>query len=108
MLVLVSDWALLVGAVMPIAVGIITKQVAQPAIKATALLLLDAVGGLLIQWLTTPEGFDLRSAVVTAVVTLITSVGTYYGWIKHTIGPVINAKTARFGIGNSSTGIRAV
>lgn len=103
MIINISQWALLAGAVMPVVVGIITKEVASPSIKATTLLVLDALSGVLFQWLATPEGFNVQNAVVTALATLITSVGTYYGWVKHTVAPVVNIATARFGLGPSSS-----
>jgi len=95
----ITQWALLVGAVMPLLVGIITKQVANAAVKATTLLVLNAINGILTDWFATPSGFDLKGAVVNALAGLVVSVGTYFGFYRYTISPALNRATAAIGFG---------
>lgn len=97
-----SQWALLFGALMPVIVGIVTKQVAQPAVKATTLLVLNAVNGILVDWFATPTGFDFKGAIVNALAGLVTSVGMYYGFLKQTNNLGINVITADFGYGGNT------
>lgn len=94
-----SQWALLFGALMPVIVGIITKKVAQPAVKATTLLVLNAVNGVLVSFFAMPDGFDWKGAVVNALAGLVTSVGTYYGFLKQTNNLGLNTVTADIGFG---------
>lgn len=97
-----SQWALLFGALMPVVVGIITKKVAQPAVKATTLLVLNAINGVLVDWFATPTGFDLKGAIVNALAGLVTSVGMYYGFLKQTNNLGLNVVTADFGYGGGN------
>lgn len=102
MIVTLSQWALLFGAVMPIVVGVVTKANASAATKATVLLVLDAVSGVLTDWFASPNGFDWSGALTTALAALVTSVGTYYGFLKHTNNLGLNTATARFGLGGKA------
>jgi Kef-type K+ transport system membrane component KefB len=95
----VSQWALLFGAVMPMVVGLITKANASANVKAVALLVLNAINGVLTEYFATPDGFDWRNALVSAMAALITSVATYYGFLKHNGNLGLNKATARFGVG---------
>ena len=95
----VSQWALLFGAVMPMLVGVITKANASANVKAVTLLVLNAVNGVLTEYFATPDGFDWRNAIVTALAALITSVATYYGFLKHNDNLGLNRATATFGLG---------
>lgn len=95
----VSQWALLFGALMPMLVGIITKANASPNTKAVTLLVLNAVNGVLTEYFATPDGFDWRNALVSALAALVTSVATYYGFLKHNDNLGLNKATAKFGIG---------
>lgn len=97
-----SQWALLFGAIMPILVGIVTKKVARPAVKATTLLVLNAVNGVLVDFFATPDGFDFKGAIVNALAGLVTSVGTYYGFLKQTGNLGLNNATADFGYGGGN------
>lgn len=99
MLLNVSQWALLFGAVMPMLVGIITKANASPNTKAVTLLVLNAITGVLTEYFATPDGFDWRNALVSAVAALITSVATYYGFLKHNGNLGLNKATATIGFG---------
>jgi hypothetical protein len=95
----VSQWALLFGAVMPMLVGVITKANASANTKAVTLLVLNALNGLLTEYFATPDAFDWRNAGVSALAGLITSVATYYGFLKHNDNLGLNRATATFGIG---------
>jgi len=98
----VSQWALLVGALMPMLVGLITKANASANTKAVTLLVLDALNGVLTEFFATPDGFDWRNALVSALAGLITSVATYYGFFKHNGNLGLNKATATFGFGTRS------
>ena len=103
----VSQWALLFGAIMPMLVGIVTKAHASANLKATVLLVLDAVGGVLAEYFATPDNFDWRNACVSALAALITSVATYYGFLKHNDNLGLNRVTATFGLGSKADYDRA-
>ncbi len=103
----VSQWALLFGAVMPMLVGLITKANASANTKAVVLLVLNAINGVLTEYWATPDGFDWRNAIVTALAALITSVATYYGFLKHNDNLGLNRATARFGLGGQADYDRA-
>lgn len=94
-----SQWALLFGVIMPLVVGIVTKKVAHPGVKALTLFVLNAVNGVLTDFFATPNGFDWKGAAINALAGLLTSIGLYYGLYEHTIAPKIADATARFGIG---------
>lgn len=100
-----TQWSILFGALMPLLVGIVTKKVANPGVKATTLLVLNALNGVFTDWFATPNGFDWSGAIVNAIAGLIVSVGLYYGFWKDTLSPVLNEATKRFGIGPSSAGV---
>jgi hypothetical protein len=99
MVVNLAQWALLFAAFMPVLVGLATKANASPALKAVTLLALDAVNGVLTDWFTTPNGFDWGGALTTTVAAFVTSVAAYYGLLKHTVSPALNAATATMGLG---------
>lgn len=103
----VSQWALLFGAIMPMLVGLITKANASANTKAVTLLVLDALNGVLTEYFATPDGFDWRNAIVGALAALITSVATYYGFLKHNGNLGLNKATATFGLGSKSDYERA-
>lgn len=94
-----SQWALLFGAIMPMIVGIITNKVAQPRVKAVTLLVLNAVNGVLVAFFAVPDGFDWKAALVNALAGLVTSVGTYYGFLKQTNNLGLSTVTADIGFG---------
>jgi hypothetical protein len=97
-----TQWALLFGALMPLVVGIVTKKVANASVKATTLLVLNAINGIFTDWFATPNGFDWKGAIVNALAGLITSVGMYYGFLKHNENLGLNVVTANFGMGGGS------
>lgn len=97
----IGQWAALIGVVIPVLVGIITKANASAALKAVTLLFLEGLNGVLVEWVATPGGFDWRGALFGAFIAWISGVAAYYGLLRHTVTlPVANA-TARFGLGGS-------
>lgn len=99
MVISLSQWALLFGAVMPVLVGLVTKANASANVKATTLLVLNAINGVLTEFFEAPDGFDWRGALVNALAALVTSVATYYGFLKHNGNLGLNRATAHVGIG---------
>lgn len=102
-----TQWALLFGAVMPILVGLITRANASANTKAVTLLVLNAINGVLTDFFATPNGFDWKGALVNTLAALVTSVGTYYGFLKHNDNLGLNRATATFGLGTRSDYDRA-
>lgn len=78
---------LLAGIVLPLIVGLVTKVVTRPGVKAIILAALS-VGinliGELANALTTHSPYNLGTALVTGVGTFLVSVGLYYGLWKPT------------------------
>lgn len=101
----VSWWTVL-AALMPVLVGIVTKSGASSALKGTVLLFLDAAYGFLMEWQAAPDGFSLEGAMQHWIVAFVLSVAAYFGWLKDTIVPPVNAATANIGIGAPQTGPR--
>jgi len=94
-----NQWALLFGVLMPILVGVVTKANASAGLKATVLLFLELATGVLTEFFASPQGFDWSNALVNAFAAFITGVAAYYGFLKHTVNPVVIDATARFGMG---------
>lgn len=98
----INQWALIIGVVLPVLVGIITKANADAGLKATLLLALELLNGVLVEFFASPHGFSWGDALLNALAAFITGVAAYYGFLKHTVNrPVVDA-TARFGLGGSS------
>lgn len=79
--------SLLIGAVLPLLVGLVTNQETNPAVRAVLLLALAAVTGFLSTLLGAINGhqaFDLFTAVITALGTFISGVGLHFGFWKPT------------------------
>lgn len=71
---------LLVGVLLPIVVALVTKTTRNaPRIRATLLLVLSGVSGVLSQWLAAPGGFDFAQAILGAVTTFVIGVATLFG-----------------------------
>lgn len=84
--------AIVVGTVLPILVGIVTKEVASGALKSVILAFLSAVTGL-VNGAINADGLFTKEAVIAAAVTWVTAVATYYGFLKPTdVSPKVNAK----------------
>ncbi len=92
--------AILVGTIIPILVGVITKSTAAAGLKATALLFLSAVGGVLAVAIESNTGIIEKPTLIAAAVTFVTAVATYFGFLKPTgVSPAANNATSGFGLG---------
>ncbi len=79
--------SLLVGTVLPLLVGLVTKVSTSPGTKATLLAALSAASGLLTELLASAQAnvsYDLAQGLLTAVATFIVAVGMHYGLWKPT------------------------
>lgn len=79
--------SLVVGVVLPLLVGIVTKQSTDPGVKAVLLALLSAVSGFLAEYLTalnTAQNFDWGTVAMTFLGTFLVAVGMHYGLWKPT------------------------
>lgn len=89
---------ILVSMILPLVVGIVVKQVAQPAVRSITLALLSAITAIATAGLSA-NGEIGTSTIAEAVVTFIIAVGTYYGLWKPTgIADGVNNSTKNFGI----------
>ncbi|MGG7450544.1 hypothetical protein ACQ3HE_06605 [Plantibacter auratus] len=73
---------LLVSTVLPLIVGLVTKVVTDPALKAVLLAALAAITGLgteFLSSLTSGTAYDLGTGVVLAFTSFIVAVGIHYG-----------------------------
>lgn len=74
-----------VGVVLPLLVGLVTKEVHSSNIKAILLALLTGISGFLSEWLVALNGgtaFQWQTALFTWLLTFIVAVGTHYGFLK--------------------------
>lgn len=93
--------SILVGTVLPILVGLVTKLNASSALKSILLLTFAAVEGLIVN-ATVTDGSAVFSwhTVAVAGIGWVTAVASYYGLLKPTgVSPVVNDKTAHLGVG---------
>lgn len=89
---------ILVSMVLPLVVGIVVKQVAQPAVKSITLAFLSAVTAIATAGLSS-NGNIGTNTIVQAVVSFIIAVGAYYGLWKPTgVAGTVNSATENFGI----------
>jgi hypothetical protein len=94
--------SLLVGAVLPLIVGVVTKLTASSALKAVALLFLSAVTGLIVNS-TVADGSAVLSYQTALVAGLawVSAVASYFGFLNPTgISPKVNNATSGFGLGH--------
>lgn len=75
--------SLLIGVVLPILVGIVTKVTTHPGAKAVLLALLSAVSGFLTEWAGT-DAFNWASALITWLGTFMVAVAVHFGVWKPT------------------------
>lgn len=79
--------SLLVGVVLPLLTGLVTKVATSPAVKAIVLLVLSGVTSVLTDFLASLNGgaaFDLGTALVAALGTFLVGTGMYFGVWKPT------------------------
>lgn len=95
----ISTWALLSSTILPILVGVVTKELAHSGVRATLLALLSAVNGAVSSAIQN-EGILTSATVSAAFISFVVAVATYYGFLKPTdVSPKLNHKTKEFGIG---------
>jgi len=89
---------ILVSMVLPLVVGIVVKQVAQPAVKSITLAVLSAVTAIATTALS--SGGEIgKDTVVQAIIGFVIAVGSYYGiWKPTGISNTVNTATQNFGI----------
>lgn len=74
--------SVLVSFVLPVLVGIVTKQQTHPGVKAALLLLLSTLSAFLIQIPYDTHGYDWKVAILTAVFAFVTGVAAQRGLWK--------------------------
>lgn len=70
--------SVLLGTVLPILVGLVTKRVTSSAVKAVLLLALSAVAGFLTE-LINSSNFVWQQALLTTLITFVTGVAMHFG-----------------------------
>lgn len=89
-----------VGTLIPILVGIVTKSRASSAVKATANALLSAIAGYIVVAIKADGAIDLYSALLGIGMTWVSSVGTYFGFLKPAgVSGAVQDATAGVGVG---------
>lgn len=76
--------SLLIGVVLPILVGIVTKRTTHPGLKATLLALMAAVTGFLTELAAHPHDFALSTAALAWLGTFMVAVATHFGFWSPT------------------------
>ena len=96
--------ALVAGTVLPIIVGLVTKQLASGSLKAIILALMAAATGL-VNGAINLDGMFTQEALIAALVTWVTASATYFGFLSPTnITGAVQTKTANFGLGKIQEG----
>ena len=78
-------WGVLIGVVLPIAVGLVTKAVTNPSAKATLLMLLTAINGFLTEFIAAQASgtnYDVSTALYTWVGSFVVAVAVHFGFWK--------------------------
>lgn len=89
---------LLVAVVLPIAVGLVTKEVSSGALKAVALAALTAVSAIATAVIN-DAGVLTQETLQMGVEYFLIAVASYYGFWKPTgVAPAVQEKTSSFGI----------
>lgn len=84
MIVDISQWAVLWGALLPLLVGLATKYTTDSGLKAVLLLALNMVASILDQFFASPDGFDWGGVFINAFAAFVIGVATHYGLWKPT------------------------
>lgn len=89
---------LVVAVVIPLVVGIVTKEVTSASVKAVVLAAISAISGIATAYINS-KGVISEAALQDAITYFIVAVGTYYGFFKPTgVTAAVQSKTANFGI----------
>lgn len=90
--------SIVVGTILPVVVGIVTKQVASGALKSSLLALLSGAAGVANNALN-DGGIFTKETLIAAAATWVTAVATYYGFLKPSgVSNAVNTKTANIGL----------
>lgn len=93
----VPTLSLIVGTVIPLLVGVVTKEVASSAVKGVLNALLSSIAGALTVVIAANGEWVINDIVHGALATFIASIATYYGLWKPTgISASVNANTPGF------------
>lgn len=76
--------SMVVGVLLPILVGLVTKTVTSPAFKAVLLFLLAAISGFLTEFLQAGTAFDWQQALFAWLTTFIVAVAMHFGLYSPT------------------------
>lgn len=87
------------GFLLPLLVGLITKQKASSALKAVVLVGLSALSAGITTVVAGGGEVVLKQWLISFAETWITGVATYFGLWRYTITPNLQSLTANFGIG---------
>lgn len=95
-------FSLVLGSVLPVLVGLVTKKVASRRLKASMLAFLSGLAGVLASAQGTNGLFSKETIILSGGV-WITAVATYYGLLQPTgIAAAVQDNTAEFGIGSGN------
>ncbi|MFD9444937.1 hypothetical protein [Streptomyces sp. NPDC060001] len=75
---------LLISVVLPVLVGLVTKQVTHPGVKAVLLLALSTLNGFLVEFANPGPDYDFGTAVVLSMVAFAVGVLSHFGLWKPT------------------------
>jgi putative effector of murein hydrolase len=73
---------LLISVVLPVLVGLVTKRVTHPGVKAVLLLALSTLNGFLVEFANPGPDYDLGTAVILTLVSFATGVLAHFGLWK--------------------------
>lgn len=95
---------IIVGVLLPLVVGLVTKLTASPPVKSFLLLVLSLVGSTISNAIVS-DGTAVFSQdmIVQIVTTWVIAIASYYGlWRPSGTSAAVNLKTANFGIGKKA------
>lgn len=96
------ELSVIIGAVIPLLVALVTKLHASSTIKSLSLVFLTAVSTVVTQVVAAGGTFDARHLLINFAETFVVAIATYYGVYKPTgVAPAVQEKTAAFGVGPS-------
>lgn len=80
----VQLWSLLVGTVLPVLVGLVTRSSTSNGLKAILLAAFSAISGFATEVLESGDDFQMSTALITALGTFLVGVATHFGLWKPT------------------------
>lgn len=97
--------SLIIGTVLPLVAGLVTRWNASPGARAVTLLVLASITAFLTEWLTAMQnhvGFDIGATLLTVLGTFLVGVGIHFGLWNPTGAANAVKQTGGF-IGGSSS-----